>query len=226
LRPHPEKEKLRKNSMHYVLDYLTIKSENAAKPHSQKAKSVEGYLKSQTDISKILDFGCGKLRYSDILSGVSENVTFLDSRIQITRIQTIKNERISVLDYVKRKYPSSDCIAFEDIDQIKDNFDLIVCTNVLSAIPCEETISNMFTHFKRLVSKSGKIIIINQHRSSYFKKFESGKKHLFGYIYSGSRGNSYYGIMTREIIRELAKKHHLEVKRDWIVNEITFSELQ
>ena len=212
--------------MHYVLNDLKIKSENAAKPHSQKAQSVENYLKSQTNIKNILDFGCGKLRYSDVLNDIAEKIVFLDSNVQINREQTIRNEKTSVKEFVKIKYPNCKCIAYEDIDRIKIKFDLIVCTNVISAIPCESTIDVVFKHFKRLLSKTGKILIVNQHRSSYFKKFEAGKKHLYGYIYSGARGNSYYGIITRDVIRELARKHHLEVTKDWIVDEITFSELQ
>ncbi|MBA6390008.1 class I SAM-dependent methyltransferase [Colwellia sp. BRX10-3] len=211
--------------MQYLLNDNVVKSENAAKPHSQKAKDVHDYLISLGKVNKTLDFGCGKLRYADSIVEMSESVTFLDSKIQLTRQQMVKNEKTSVANYVSNNYLNCDCVPYEDVDKIQTKFDLIVCTNVISAIPCPETIQNIFRIFSDLISSNGKVIVINQHRSSYFKKFESGEKHLFGYLYESRRGTSYYGIITKTVVKDLVAEHDIEVVNDWVSGDITFSEI-
>lgn len=193
--------------MHYKIKGHSIKSHNAAKPHTQGSNQVIEELEEIVVTGQILDFGCGKLRYSDFLFGLSQNIVFVDSRVQLERMQVIKGIRCSVQEYVAKNYPFSRCVAIEDIQEVKNQFDFIFCSNVLSAIPCEETLNATMSIIHRLLSDSGKALIVNQHRSSYFKKFETGMPHLHGYLYKGSRGSSYYGIIDRPTIENLSRKH-------------------
>jgi hypothetical protein len=85
--------------MRYKVDGVTIRSENAAKPCNQKSQRVDGYLRTLS-AETLLDFGCGKLRYSDTLVKISPRVTFLDSLIQINRQQVIRGERTTVVDFL------------------------------------------------------------------------------------------------------------------------------
>lgn len=198
--------------MHYKIKGHSIKSHNAAKPHTQSSKQVIEELEETVVTGQILDLGCGKLRYSDYLNGLSENICFADSRVQLERIQVIKGIRCSVKEYVAQYYPSSRCVAIEDIQEISDQFDFIFCSNVLSAIPCEKTLNATMSIIYNLLSDSGRALIVNQHRSSYFKKFEMGSPHLHGYLYKGNRGSSYYGIIDKSTIEDLSRKHGFSIK--------------
>lgn len=210
--------------MRYVINGAEIKTENAAKPNSQKSAAVDSYLSSLEGVSTILDFGCGKLRYADTLVSVASKVTFVDSAIQLTREQVIRGEKTTVNSYIRNNYPRCKTIPYENLGEHDSKYDVVTCTNVLSAIPCKRTLSDVLNHIRRLLSKGGFAIFINQHRSSYFKKYESGKKLLYGFLYSGPKGVSYYGVLDKEAIEDLLTKHGFRVKRTWCVGESTFSE--
>ncbi len=198
--------------MHYKIKGHSIKSHNAAKPHTQSSSQVIAELEKIVVTGQILDLGCGKLRYSDFLRGLSQNIFFVDSRAQLERMQVIKGIRCSVQEYVAKNYPLSRCVAIEDIQEVNDQFDFIFCSNVLSAIPCEKTLNATMSIIYRLLSDSGKALVVNQHRSSYFKKFEMGMPHLHGYLYKGNRGSSYYGIIDKPTIENLSRKHGLSTE--------------
>ena len=209
--------------MRYEVDGITIRSENAAKPCNQKSQRVDGYLRTLS-AETLLDFGCGKLRYSDTLVNISPRVTFLDSLVQINREQVIRGERTTVANYIQQNYPNSQAICYEDVKQHALTYDLITCTNVLSAIPCEKTLHDVISQIRRLLKSNGMAVFVNQHRSSYFKKYESGSRQLFGHIHKGARGYSYYGIVGKNEIEELLSNTGFRVIRSWRAGESTFTE--
>lgn len=210
--------------MQYKLSNVLIKTENAAKPHSQQSQHVYKYLLSKTPNQKILDFGCGKLRYSDILTKSSKSVTFADSEIQLSRIQVVRGVKTSVKEYINSNYPSSSYVPVEKIAELDEKFDLITCINVLSAIPCERKLKQAIKDIRQLLSSGGIAIFINQHKSSYFKKYEKGIKHLYGYLYKTRSNYSYYGLMTKDVVEKLLIENQLIIKRSWSVGEINFVE--
>lgn len=205
--------------MRYVVQGQIIKSENAAKPYNQKSKVIDEYLLSKCRTNTVLDYGCGKLRYADSLIKIGKKVTFVDSELQLKREQIIRGEKTNISDYVKRHYPNCEAISIETIGNHTTRYDLITCTNVLSAIPCEETLSKAISNIRNLLKPGGTAIFVNQHRSSYFKKYQSGKKHLHGYLYSGRRGHSYYGIMEKSKTEALVLSEGFELLRSWCVGE-------
>jgi 2-polyprenyl-3-methyl-5-hydroxy-6-metoxy-1,4-benzoquinol methylase len=211
-------------NMRYKIKGAEIRTENAAKPSSQKSSAVDDYIGAISNAHLILDFGCGKLRYSDTLVSVASKVTFVDSDIQLNREQVIRGERTTVKHYVKSNYSGCKTIPYENLEKHRSKYDVITCTNVLSAIPCKKTISEIMGHISRLLKKDGFAIFVNQHRSSYFKKYESGEKMLHGYLYSGSKGSSYYGILDKVAMGRLLENHGYENIKTWIVGESTFSE--
>lgn len=210
--------------MHYILNGITIKSENAAKPEAQASKSVVNYLLDKKGIERILDFGCGKLRYSETLNKIGVSVTYVDSRVQLTRLQTIKGTKTNVVKYVADNYQGALVVPFEEIDHHKEKYQLITCTNVISAIPCEETLKKVLAKINDLLDSDGCAVFVNQHRNSYFKRFLSGQKRLFGYIYKGKRGYSYYGIITPDVMTKLLECNGYKVLKSWTVGESNFVE--
>lgn len=210
--------------MRYEINGNEIRSENAAKPSSQKSSAVDEYLGSLRDGSSVLDFGCGKLRYSDTLVNVASTVTFVDSAVQLSRTQVIRGDRTSVRAYVENHYPNCRTVAYEEMGDHDSKYDIVTCTNVLSAIPCRDTLSNVLYEIRRALKPSGYAVFVNQHRSSYFKKYEDGQEHLFGYLYRGTRGSSYYGIIGKSSIEKLLREHEFANLTSWCVGESTFSE--
>ncbi|EKG0013040.1 TPA: methyltransferase domain-containing protein [Vibrio cholerae] len=210
--------------MHYILNGIKIKSENAAKPETQVSKAVVNYLLDKKGTGRILDFGCGKLRYSETLNKIGTSVTYVDSRVQLTRLQTIKGIKTNVVKYVADNYEGSQVVPFEEIDNHKEKYQLITCTNVISAIPCEKTLNKVLTKINGLLDSDGCVVFVNQHRNSYFKRFLSGQKRLFGHIYKGKRGHSYYGIITPDVMTNLLECNGFKVLKSWTVGESNFVE--
>ncbi|CAM3478440.1 MAG: class I SAM-dependent methyltransferase [Halomonas sp.] len=210
--------------MRYLINGVSIRTENAAKSSSQKSSAVDAYLLSLKGKPSVLDFGCGKLRYADTLASVASDVTFVDSSVQIGREQLVRCEKTTVKEYVQENYRGCSIVCFEDLAEHEQKYDVVTCTNVLSAIPCKKTLSEVLAQIHRLLKRDGVAVFVNQHRSSYFKKYESGKKLLYGFLHSGPKGASYYGILDRAVIEELLTEHGYGGIRSWCVGESTFAE--
>ncbi|HBN4802848.1 TPA: methyltransferase domain-containing protein, partial [Escherichia coli] len=162
-----------------------------------------------------LDFGCGKLRYSEQLVNKFETVTFLDSRRQLERVQIIRGVQTTIPDYVINNYKNANIVSYENIDKITNHYDFILCANVLSAIPCESTIHKVLSAIRELLKSDGEALIVNQYKSSYFKRYESGIKHLHGYIYQNSRNAFYYGLLDVDTVSKICSDNNLEIIKSW-----------
>jgi len=200
--------------MQYSIDDLLIKSENTAKPNSLQSNLVVDYLSSSPIYKNVLDFGCGKLRYFDELRKISRNLTLVDSMVQLSRKQRIHGEITTIQDYI---YPikNTKSIPYESLNIFKVKNDFVSCINVLSAIPSESVLCDVLLKIKNLLEEHGKLFVVNQFANSYFKRFEGGKKHLYGYIYSTRRGNFYYGLLDLKITRTLLEGNGFIVQKGW-----------
>ncbi|WP_137462356.1 class I SAM-dependent methyltransferase [Escherichia coli] len=201
--------------LNYKINGMTIRSENAAKPHTMPSNYLCNHIENSVKNGMALDFGCGKLRYSEQLVNKFEAVTFLDSRKQLERVQIIRGVQTTIPEYVANNYKNANVVPFESIDKIKDNYDFILCANVLSAIPGKSTIYKIINEIGRLLKNDGEAIIVNQYKSSYFKKYETGIKHLHGYIYQNSRNAFYYGLLDENIVSKICLDNNLAVIKSW-----------
>ena len=201
--------------LNYKINGITIRSENAAKPHTMPSSYLCNYIKGSIKNGRALDFGCGKLRYSEQLVNKFETVTFLDSRKQLERVQIIRGVRTTIPEYVTNNYKNANVVPFESIDKITSHYDFILCANVLSAIPCKSTIYKIISAVRELLKSDGEAMIVNQYKSSYFKKYESGIKHLHGYIYQNSRNASYYGLLDENVVSKICLDNNLEIIKSW-----------
>ncbi|CQN58098.1 class I SAM-dependent methyltransferase [Salmonella enterica subsp. enterica serovar Typhimurium] len=173
------------------------------------------HIKNSIKNGRALDFGCGKLRYSEQLVNKFEAVTFLDSRKQLERVQIIRGVQTTIPEYVANNYKNANVVPFESIDKITSLYDFILCANVLSAIPCKSTIYKIISAIRELLKSDGEAMIVNQYKSSYFKKYESGIKHLHGYIYQNSRNASYYGLLDENTVSEICLDNKLAIIKSW-----------
>ena len=69
--------------MRYRVRHIVIKSENAAKPASQKSEYCESVIRALPSVKTSFDFGCGKLRYLNVILETTEILMVVDSEIQL-----------------------------------------------------------------------------------------------------------------------------------------------
>ena len=121
--------------MHYHVGEYIIESELAAKPIGQTNKRILDFINELPKETQVLDYGCGKLRYSLPLSNKVSKVVAIDSNFQVDKIQ-----KIGSLYTSPRMYNKNNLFVY-DLDEEewkKYTYDVVLCTNVLSAIPLNE----------------------------------------------------------------------------------------
>ena len=204
--------------MNYNVCGVVIRSENAAKPYTMASKDICEYIRKLEKNGCALDYGCGKLRYSEQLVEKFENVTFLDSKKQLERVQMIRGEKTTVLKYIDKNYKKANYVFCEDVEKIVLEYDFILCANVLSAIPCQSTIDNIFLNIKRLLSLNGEALIVNQYKCSSFNKYKNGTEYLYGHINKNCRGSFYYGLLSNKLVESICLRNGLSVINSWSKN--------
>ena len=210
--------------MRYLIDGKVIRSENAAKSYKQKSKHVVNYLMSRTQSENVMDFGCGKLRYSSEIISIGKSVTFVDSELQLSRKQIVRGTYCNAIEYISTNYRNALSLSFEDASsqKINNHFDFISCTNVLSAIPCPDYLNKVLSLIHTALRIDGEALFVNHHRCSSFSKFQAGQRHMHGYIYASRSGFSYYGLMTNKIVIATLEPLGFEVIRSWSKEDIGF----
>lgn len=202
--------------MHYKIGNCLIKSENAAKSHKQQSIYLRNLINSEDKIESTLDYGCGKLRYSEILVSKSSKQVFIDSQLQLERQQIIHNERTSITEFVKIKYRNASTIALENIDNIADKFDFILCSNVISAIPCVNERSKSIKRIKRLLKNGGKALFVCQYKDIYFESYKSRadcEEYFDGFLIKNKKSYSFYGLITPIILEKLITDNGMKIIR-------------
>jgi 2-polyprenyl-3-methyl-5-hydroxy-6-metoxy-1,4-benzoquinol methylase len=210
--------------MRYRVRGLDIRSENAAKPHMQRSQAVVQYLRRLNPAESVLDFGCGKLRYADLIAKLGTQALLVDSQIQLTRKQRVRGKMSTVADVAISLYSNVKVLASEKLDSVRDRYDIVTCINVLSVIPDRAALREALRTIRRLTKRSGFAVFVNQHRNTYFKQFAGGTPHLFGHLYQGRNGASYYGIMTKERVEKLLRRAGFTIGTSWNDREINFVE--
>lgn len=200
--------------MHYTLNNIVIKSENTAKSSKQKNQIIVDYISRMKFCDSILDYGCGKCRYTRLLSSKANDIYLLDSQIQIKRKQIIEGQYTSVLEYAN-EFANVSVISVETFQCLNNrSFDFILCTNVLSAVPYIEERKRILINIKRLLSKSGIALISVQYRNSYFKTYVENKENFpyeDGWIIKKGNSYSFYGMIYPDALYSLCKEVGLKV---------------
>ena len=212
--------------MRYRVMNLEIRSENAAKPASQPASAVIKWIQCQSVVRNALDLGCGKLRYAQYLAEKCKHLSLVDSQIQIERRQIIGNFRTTVRDYAKAKWPHSKVYAIEDFwDKTNRKYGLVLCANVISAIPSRRIQTNMLRNVLRILNKRGRLLVVNQFTNSYFSKVINSCKaipHLDGYILKSKRGYYYYGLLPEMKMSKILSQCGFVIIKKWRIKQSSF----
>lgn len=202
--------------MHYNLGEYIVESELAAKPISQTNSVILKLINELPNEVCVLDYGCGKLRYSIPLASRASKVIAIDSAFQVDKKQQIGSCYTS-----PKEYHIDNLFVYDLEDTAWKNYiyDVVLCTNVLSAIPLNEYRLHILQNAYEVLSDEGFLIISIQYRNSYFSAYKSRKdviRYNDGWLIKRS-GNKYafYGMPSAKTVSDLCYKvgfQHCEVK--------------
>jgi SAM-dependent methyltransferase len=212
--------------MRYKIKGIEIRSENAAKPACDASSYLVNWLHNREHTPSALDFGCGKLRYTNHLAKKSARVGIVDSEIQLTRIQRFEGKYISLKEYVNRKWPRWRIHRLEDFwINPKCSYSFILCANVLSAIPCAKARARSLRSIHDALFKNGQVLFVNQHTNSYFKEVQKRKttlSHLDGWINQSRNGAAYYGILDKNFVVRIISRYNFIIEKIWIEGQSNY----
>ena len=205
--------------MHYEVDGFTIRSENAARSMAQPSGVLIRWIASQQTANHALDYGCGKLRYSGALAQRCKNLTLVDSKVQLNRVQKLGDETTTVYEYAASHWPHARVLAVEEFEQDSQLYDLVLCANVLSAIPNVEIRSHVLSLLAEALKPGGTCLFVAQYRNSYFKEVAASPRaipHLDGWLVTTPGRNAYFGILSKDKLESLASSHGHELVKSWV----------
>lgn len=213
--------------MHYNVGKekdILIKSEYAAKSMRQQSGWVIDWINGLPKDKVVLDYGCGKLRYTIPLFQRVKEVIATDSSYQVNRIQKIDGEHLSNLREYQKNVNNLKVCTVEEFDY-SGYFDYALCTNVLSAIPYESERINVLRRIYKSLKRDGKALITTQYRNSYFKFYETrdnARRFNDGWLINSRKGYSFYGIITPKSLKELSIKADINVKECSSIGESAY----
>jgi len=203
--------------MHYLVNgNVQVKAENAAKPHSQRSKYFEKFLTSHFERGAFengCDFGCGKLRYFNLITSICNNSYFLDSRIQLERRQIIHGENTSIINYLSDKYNSNYLYPYQ-IRSMDRHFDVSFCLYVLSTVPKAKYRVSILKRIWRSLKNEGILIVAHQYNNSYFKEMKqkpNASVYEDGTLLDSLRGQSFFVELDPRVTQEYLEKTGFEI---------------
>jgi hypothetical protein len=98
--------------VHYrISSEILIKTENAAKPEKQSSSYLNSVISNLDPVSSSFDYGCGKLRYKQVLLRTTDTLALVDSSVQLERKQMICGEYTTVRQTVRQMLrPGCTCL--------------------------------------------------------------------------------------------------------------------
>ena len=184
--------------MHYIINDWIVKSEYAAKSQKEPNQFVLDYISQLPIESRVLDYGCGKLRYSIPLAERVKQVVAVDS-----------NEQLKLLDTSSIKsFNNLRVLSLDSPEWIDSKYDIVFCTNVLSAIPYEDERIQLLKNARAVLKPDGLLFLTVQYRNSYFSQYQYRKdamKYNDGWlIYNKSMNRySFYALLSAVYLTNL-----------------------
>jgi 2-polyprenyl-3-methyl-5-hydroxy-6-metoxy-1,4-benzoquinol methylase len=212
-------------SMRYRVKGHLIRSENTAKPPAQAAREVLLFLERLPRVNRACDFGCGKLRYAKSLARRSGRLTLVDSEIQLARRQVLFGNRTTVAEYAQKHMATASTLTVHEFLRLGQNYDFILCANVLSAIPSTKERSIVLRGILHALGEAGRCLFVTQYRNSYFAsaaRLHGATAHMDGWILQTGRGSFYYGLLPLQKLKRLVSRHGYAVVDAWIAGQSAF----
>jgi SAM-dependent methyltransferase len=195
--------------MHYeIRPGIVVKTENAAKPETQRSAFLKSLLADLPPVSASVDYGCGKLRYCQTILERTDSLAIVDSEIQLSRVQTLKGTKSTIRDAVRR---SNRIRVYNNVEFGKFNgdFDRAFCINVLSVIPAFAKRRQVMEVIRSHLRPNGTCLYVVQYRNSDFNRMRSmpnARPWRDGFLIDSLRGFSFYGLIAPDCLISMAKK--------------------
>ncbi len=195
-----------------------IRSENAAKPVVQPSKYLLGLLDRYSPMRDALDFGCGKLRYAVHLARLAENLTLVDSEIQLCRIQVVDGKPTTIRDFAKVRWQHATVLNAEEFRRCRQRFDFALCANVLSTIPRVSVRKTVIGQIGQRLKSRGCCLFVCQYTNSYFREQMAAPnvtKYGDGFIKGTKQNASFYGLINPTALVKLVTSTGMAVVESW-----------
>lgn len=200
----------------YKFQGVELRTENAAKSYKQANKWIVDFIAHLSPEDVVLDYGCGKFRYTIRLSRRARTVWAVDSTHQIDREQQIVNGRTTLREYAKKYLKNVSVCPISSKDWKRRKFDFVLCTNVLSVIPLRVQRVKVLRALATVIKPQGQILVSTQFRNTYFKQWASNPNATWvrdGWLVKGARGASFYSIIPPRQLGQLCRSAGLTLNR-------------
>ncbi|WP_422478549.1 methyltransferase domain-containing protein [Pleomorphochaeta sp. DL1XJH-081] len=210
--------------MKYLINNKIIKSHNTAKPYIQASKLTIEYINRIESVNTIVDYGCGKLRYTYYLRKKCKQLILVDSEEQLARKQKLFDREISIRELVKNDKDIK-VLNEQEYAKSQDKYDIIFIANVLSAIPILEERHKLLENVKNSITQKGYAIFISQYTDTYFKNIcymQGAKEHLDGYLVNKGKCATYYGILPPVKLSNILEEKGFKILQSKILGKSVY----
>jgi len=155
-----------------------------------------------------LDLGCGKLRYTFPMSRRLRAVTAVDSEVQVSREQTLFGVRSSVRQYAAEHLPNVHVNSLLEADWRLEQYDAILCSNVLSAIPIQAVRKDLLATALSLLSPAGTFLMTTQYKNSHFSAWNHCPRaaaYRDGFLVETRFGTSFYALLDCKALTTMCR---------------------
>jgi len=201
--------------MHYKIGTgLIIKTENAAKPESRASSHLKEVLSNLAQVHSSFDYGCGKLRYCEALLETTETLALVDSEVQLSRLQTLRQERTSIREAMRR---SNRVTVYNESEfkALRQTFDRAFCINVLSIIPFFAKRREIVQTIRSKLKHGGTCLFVVQYRNSDFERMRrmpNARPWRDGFLIDSLRGLSFFGLIPPNRLCSLVLRAGFEIR--------------
>lgn len=198
-----------------------IRSENAAKPKCQRSKFLDEYIRELQPVGKSFDLGCGKLRYFESISAVSDTVVLVDSEIQLSRSQSLQPFGQTSIRTVVEGSNAADCENLSEFRKGEARFDRGFCLNVLPIIPCEKMRKRTIKAALDNLRSGGQCLFSAHYNNKEYRKLASASGSVpfrDGYLLKSLRGYSFFAILHPLKLAKMVTDAGFEIADERSVN--------
>ncbi len=202
--------------MRYKFKGFELRTENAAKPYRQASKWLIGQISRVLPDAVVLDYGCGKFRYTIPLSRRTKHVCAVDSSFQIDREQQIARNRTTLRNYARKHLKNVAVYEICSDAWRRRKYDFILCANMLSVIPHRSERIKVLRELGRVLKPDGQILVSTQFRNTHFKHWQNNSNATWvrdGWFVQGLRGASFYAIISPKKLGQLCRSAGLSLVR-------------
>ncbi|MFA7361702.1 MAG: class I SAM-dependent methyltransferase [Candidatus Kapaibacterium sp.] len=211
--------------MHYKIKSTIVKSEKAARSTSQQGKFVLDWISKLNKELCVLDYGCGLFRYTAPLSEIVGKVIAIDSKEQLEKVHKFRNDKLLLKEYNKKYLHNVDLFSLEDLKWKKIKYDVVFCSNVLSAIPNFKSRSTILENSFEVLKRNGKLFIFNQFKNSYFNSFKDNpkaEKYLDGWLIKGEKTSTFYGLIDKSSLENICVNAGFNIEESYVKGESAY----